>query len=170
MSTRDSNFQIVDLEADVSKVISMYSGDNVSYPFHVLRLHPLDTDMVVTLQLSDKHKARRNKTITQLITQDNTEYSVHGTIVSVSKNTARVVYKSRGVGFQQGKAVVGSREVTIEAATSPYQINISKLPASCSFHLFVPKDAKVVSINGQEMTIPKSPCTLLHVENKMYVM
>ena len=170
MSTRDSNFQIVGLAADVSKVISMYSGDNVSYPFHVLKLHPLDTDMVVTVQLGDKHKARRNKTITQVLTKGNTEYSVHGTIVSVSKNTARVVYKSRGVGFEAGKAVVGSREVTIEATTSPYQINISNLPASCSFHLFVPKEADVVSINGQEMAIEKSPCTLLYAENQWYVL
>ncbi len=167
---RDSKLQIVSLEADVSKVVSMYSGDNVTYPFHVLKLHPLDTDMVVTLTLSDKHKARRNKTITQVLTKGNTEYSVHGTIVSVQKNTARVLYKSRGVGFENGPAVIGSRTVHIEAATSPYQINISDVPDSCSFYLFTPPEATTVSINGQEMTITTSPSHVLQVENQWHVM
>lgn len=171
MSLRPSSNQVADLQRDLTDVVSIYPGQHASYPFHVLKVHPLDVHMVLGMVVESADDCKVGDVVTQVIMKDQLQYSVHGQVKSIDGNRIELLYTSSGIAFQPGHAIAGSQRIAIVSCESPYQIFIDHMPStSCTMYLMVPPNVDQIDINGLPVDVPKSPCTLLYVDNTFYTM
>lgn len=171
MSLLSSSNQVADLQRDLTDVVSVYPGEHVSYPFHVLKVNTLDTDIVIDMVVESAEGCKVGDVVTQVIMKDQLQYSVHGQIKSIDGNCIKLMYTSNGIAFLPGKAISGATEINILSCKSPYQIFVDNMPSgSCTMYLMVPPNVDQIDINSIPIRVPKSPCTLLYVENTFYTM
>mgnify|MGYP001173627216 CR=1 FL=1 len=171
MSLRPSNNQLADVQRDLTDVVSIYPGERVSYPFHVLKVNPLDTSIVIDMVVESADDCKVGDVVTQVIMKDQLQYSVHGQVKSIDGNRIQLMYTSNGIAFRAGKAISGAKEISIVSCESPYQIFVDNMPSgSCTMYLMVPPNVDQIDINSIPIRVPKSPCTLLYVENAFYTM
>lgn len=171
MSLNSSDNKLTDVQRDLTHVNSIYPGEHVSYPFHVLKVNPLDTNIVIGMVVESAANCKVGDVVTQVIMKDQLRYTIHGQVKSIDGNTIQLLYTSSGIAFQAGKAISGINEISIVSCESPYQIFVDNMPfGSCTMYLMVPPNVDQIDINSIPIRVPKSPCTLLYVDNTFYTM
>ena len=118
MSLLPSSNQVADLQRDLTDVVSVYPGEHVSYPFHVLKVNTLDTDIVIDMVVESAEGCKVGDVVTQVIMKDQLQYSVHGQIKSIDGTCIKLMYTSNGIAFLPGKAISGATEINILSCKS----------------------------------------------------